>query len=183
MVSEANLTKSQGSVDGLKKCAIYTRVSADERAAKEHSSCDVQEGLCRELIERNRRDGWVAIETFSDAGYTGANIDRPDFLRLLDGVKRGTIQVIVVYRRDRLFRDTHLSAELQAFFDLHNVIVASVQEGITDRAPHARFARVMIDGVAELERLVILGRVRDAIRARAERGWWKAGISPQYRRS
>jgi site-specific DNA recombinase len=162
----------------LKKCAVYTRVSTDEQAAKEQNSCETQAVLCTELIERNRRDGWIWTETLTDAGYSGGNLNRPGIRKLIELVKRRQIDIVAVYRRDRLFRDTNDSNDLQKFFDLHDVLVASVVEGIHDRSPHARFARQMIDAMSEMERLTIIGRVRDAVRHRASLGQWKAGCPP-----
>lgn len=158
---------------------IYTRVSTDEPASKEHGSCDVQEGIALEYLKQNSHMGWVYHSTIKDVGYTGANLNRPGIRELVDLVKRKKVHVVVVYRRDRLFRDTGSSAELQTFFDLHDVTVASVREGIYNQVPHAIFARHMVDAIAELERRIIVDRVRDSIRAAAQRGEWKAG-SPSF---
>ena len=164
--------------EALKRCVIYCRVSTEDQAEKDFNSCEKQELTCKDYIERNRRDGWVWIQTITDAGYSGGNLNRPGIRKIISMVKAKQIDVLVVYRRDRLFRDTGDSSSLQQFFDLNNVIVASTNEGIHDRSPHARFARQMIDAMSEMERLTIIGRVRDAFRQMAAKGIWKAGFPP-----
>lgn len=166
------------STEALKRCVIYCRVSTEDQAEKDFNSCEKQELTCKDYIERNRRDGWVWIQTITDAGYSGGNLNRPGIRKLISMAKAKEMDVLVVYRRDRLFRDTGDSSSLQQFFDLNGVIVASTNEGIHDRSPHARFARQMIDAMSEMERLTIIGRVRDAFRQMAANGIWKAGFPP-----
>src|ERR1035437_10637382 len=98
-------------------CAIYIRVSTDEQAKEEHYSLEAQEEYCMSAIRTRQPEGWVYKTTCSDPGYTGFTYDRPGLLRLIQLAKSGEIKVVVVYKRERLFRNADLAAQVEAFLD------------------------------------------------------------------
>jgi site-specific DNA recombinase len=156
-------------------CAIYVRVSTEEQAKEEHYSIPAQEDNCLGEIARRQGEGWVHRRTFIDAGYTGRNIERPGLLELMKMVRRGEIQVVVVYKRERLIRDSALAAQVQSVFDYHGVRVLSHLEGMADASPHSVLMRTFIDAMAQFEHATIRLRVHGCLRFAAKQGDWKGG--------
>ena len=156
-------------------CAIYVRVSTDEQAKAEHYSLEAQEEYCMGEIRKRQSEGWVHRITISDPGYTGSTYDRPGLLRLIAMVKSGAIRVIVVYKRERLFRNADLAAQVQAIFDAHGVRVISYSEGMIDSSPHGVMMRQFVDASAQYERASGRKRVNDCLRFAAKQGDWKGG--------
>ena len=91
------MTKAQ-----IKQCAIYTRVSTDMQAEKEFSSCESQETKIRDFIKS--QNNWQVFKVYSDAGYTGANTNRPALQELLEDIKQNKVDIILAYKIDRLTR-------------------------------------------------------------------------------
>lgn len=162
----------------LVQCAIYTRVSTAEQAKEEHHSLGAQEEYCLGEIKRRQQEGWVHRITLSDPGYSGATFERPGLLELIRLAKAGKIQVVVVYKRERLFRDVRIASKVQAIFDAAGVRILSHVEGMHDGSPHAVFMRHIVDAYSENERATIKLRVVDAIRFAAKKGQWKGGVPP-----
>jgi site-specific DNA recombinase len=156
-------------------CAIYTRVSTDEQAKEEHYSLEAQEEYCMAEIRKRQSEGWVYKETLTDPGYSGFTYDRPGLIRLIQLAKASEIKVIVVYKRERLFRNADLAAQVQAIFDATGVRVHSYVEGIHDSSPHSVLMRQFIDANAQFERANSRKRIIDCLRFAAKRGDWQGG--------
>jgi DNA invertase Pin-like site-specific DNA recombinase len=157
--------------------AAYLRVSTDDQARPEHYSLEQQEDFCRAEIQKRQSEGWVLKITISDPGYSGATLERPGLLKLIAMAKKGEIGAIVVFMRDRLFRDGSMAAQVQMIFDYHNIIVVSSQ-GVHDRTPQSVFMRQLIDAQSQLERANIRLRILSCLRFSAARGDWKGGPPP-----
>lgn len=167
------------SVRGFKlvRCIIYCRVSTDEQASEEHYSLAAQADYGLAEIQKRKNEGWVHVETISDPGFSGFTFERPGLLRLIHMVKARLVDVIIVYKRERLFRNADLAAQVQALFESHGVRVLS-SEGLHDYAPHSVLMRQMIDVMAQFERANGRKRAYDCRRFAAKRGDWKGGTPP-----
>jgi site-specific DNA recombinase len=159
-------------------CAVYSRVSTDEQAKDSHYSLDNQEGQCLDVIRSNLSKGWVHRISLRDEGYSGALHTRPGLQRILELAKSGDVKMVVVYMRDRLFRDRGLAISVENFFDIHGVQIYSVKEGLANSTDSGKLVTGIIDGFSSYERSVTRTRVRDACRLGAKRGEWKGGVPP-----
>jgi site-specific DNA recombinase len=153
-------------------------VSSDDQAKEERYSLQQQEEVCLAEIRRRAGDGWIFKETIRDDGYTGSTLDRPGIIRVIALCKAGQIGAVVVYKRDRLFRDAGQAALVQPIFDTSGVCVLSTVEGMADSSPHAVFLRQVLDANSQFERANIRKRQADCLRFAAKRGDWKGGNAP-----
>jgi site-specific DNA recombinase len=159
-------------------CAVYSRVSTDEQAKDAHYSLDNQEEQCLAIIRGNLSKGWVHAISLRDEGYSGALRTRPGLQKILDMAKNGDLKMVVVYMRDRLFRDRELAISVESFFEHYGVQIYSVKEGLASSTASGKLVTGIIDGFSSYERSVIQARVRDAVRLGAKRGEWKGGVPP-----
>ena len=120
-------------------CAIYTRVSTDNQAEVEFNSCEAQEAKIRAFI--SRQEGMEVFKVYSDAGYTGANINRPALQELLNAIKEKKINLVISYKIDRLTRSPKDFYQLIELFDKYNVDFISVTERFDTSTPSGRLLR------------------------------------------
>ena len=106
----------------VKRCAIYTRKSTDEGLEQEYNSLEAQRDAGIAYVTSQRHEGWVLVpDAYDDGGYSGGNIERPALKRLMGDIDRGQIDIVVVYKIDRLTRSLGDFAKLVDVFDRHNV--------------------------------------------------------------
>jgi DNA invertase Pin-like site-specific DNA recombinase len=111
------------------RCAIYTRRSTDENFNREFNTLDAQRDSCQAYINSQRSEGWVAVEDhYDDGGFTGANLERPALRRLRADIEAGRVDVIVVYKIDRLSRSLMDFARLVEIFEAHGVTFVSITQ-------------------------------------------------------
>ena len=178
VVSEGVFLPPTTSPNAPVPCAIYTRVSTEEQAKEEHYSLDAQEEYCMGEIRKRQHLGWYHKITLSDPGYTGFTFERPGLIKLVALAKTGQIKAVIVYKRERLFRNADLAAQIQAILDSNGVTIVSHVEGVSDKAPHSVLLRQFLDGLAQFERANGRLRVKDCLRIAAKRGDWKGGSPP-----
>jgi site-specific DNA recombinase len=119
------------------RCAIYTRVSTDQGLEQDFNSLDAQYDASEAYIRSQAHAGWTLLRAkYEDGGFSGGNTDRPALRRLLDDVRAGKVDVIVVYKVDRLTRSLADFAKLVELFDKHNVSFVSVTQQFRQRAYH-----------------------------------------------
>ncbi len=159
-----------------KQCAIYTRVSTDIQAEKEFSSCESQEEKIKSFIQS--QDNWRIFKVYSDAGYTGANINRPAFQELLEDIKQNKIDIILVYKIDRLTRSPKDFYQLIEIFDKYNVSFISITERFDTSTPAGRLLRNIMLTFAQFERELTSERTRDKLLERVKKGMWNGGHTP-----
>jgi len=123
----------------IKNCAIYTRVSTDIQAEKEFSSCESQETKIRDFIKS--QNNWRVFKVYSDAGYSGANTNRPALQELLEDIKQNKIDIILAYKIDRLTRSPKDFYQLIEVFDKYNVDFISITERFDTSTPAGRLLR------------------------------------------
>src|SRR5262245_66087953 len=125
-------------------CSIYTRVSTDQGLEQDFNSLDAQQDASQAYIRSQAHAGWTLLRAkYEDGGFSGGNTDRPALRRLLDDVRAGKVDVIVVYKVDRLTRSLADFAKLVELFDRHNVSFGSVTSSSTPRRPYVERAAVV----------------------------------------
>jgi site-specific DNA recombinase len=161
------------------RCAIYTRVSTDQGLEQDFNSLDAQYDASQAYISSQAHAGWVLLRgKYDDGGFTGGNTDRPALQRLLEHVRAGKIDVIVVYKVDRLTRSLADFAKLVELFDKHNVSFVSVTQQFNTTTSMGRLTLNVLLSFAQFEREVTSERIRDKIAASKRKGLWVGGMVP-----
>jgi site-specific DNA recombinase len=157
-------------------CAIYTRVSTSEGLAQEFSSLDNQRESAESYIQSQKSEGWVVCsERYDDGGFTGANTERPALQRLVDDIKEGKINCVVVYKVDRLSRSLLDFSQLLQFFDEHQVTFVSVTQHFNTNTSMGRLTLNILLSFAQFEREIISERTRDKMAAAKKKGRFIGG--------
>ena len=159
-----------------KNCAIYTRVSTDIQAEKEFSSCESQEQKIRSFV--NSQNNWQVFKIYSDAGYTGANTNRPALQELLSDLKKEKIDIVLVYKIDRLTRSPKDFYQLIEFFEQSKIDFISITERFDTSTPAGRLLRNIMLTFAQFERELTSERTKDKMLERAKKGMWNGGVPP-----
>lgn len=160
----------------MKKVGIYVRVSTVEQAEKGWSV----EGQYREIRAfcKNRK-GWKVAWVFRDEGYSAADLNRPGIQNLLDRVQEGKVDIVVVWKYDRLSRDNIDFPVLLHILEKHRVRIVSLNEPSLDySSPYGEFVVGMLGLIATLERRVLQTRVKMGMRERSRKGLWHGGTPP-----
>ena len=161
------------------RCAIYTRVSTDHGLEQDFNSLDAQREAAEAYIKSQAHEGWTLIRTaFDDGGFSGGSIERPALQRLLADIRAGKIDVIVVYKVDRLTRSLADFAKLVELFDAHQVSFVSVTQSFNTTTSMGRLTLNVLLSFAQFEREVTSERIRDKIAASKKRGLWVGGMVP-----
>lgn len=160
----------------IQKCAVYTRKSTDKGLEQDFNTLDAQREACLAFIASQKSEGWVAQKQhYDDGGYSGGSIDRPALQQLLEDVKAGKINVVVVYKIDRLTRSLADFAKLVEIFDQHGVSFVSVTQSFNTTTSMGRLTLNVLLSFAQFEREVIGERIRDKIAASKKKGMWMGG--------
>ena len=161
------------------RCAIYTRVSTEHGLEQDFNSLDAQHDAAQAYIRSQAHAGWALIRSrYDDGGYSGGSTDRPALQRLLADVKAGRIDVIVVYKVDRLTRSLADFARLVELFDGHGVSFVSVTQQFNTTTSMGRLTLNVLLSFAQFEREGTSERIRDKIAASKRKGLWVGGIVP-----
>jgi len=161
------------------RCAIYTRVSTDQGLDQEFNSLDAQYEASAAYIKSQAHAGWTLIKArYDDGGYSGGSTDRPNLQRLLDDVRARKIDVIIVYKVDRLTRSLADFAKLVELFDAHGVSFVSVTQQFNTTTSMGRLTFNVLLSFAQFEREVTSERIRDKIAASKRKGLWVGGPLP-----
>jgi DNA invertase Pin-like site-specific DNA recombinase len=161
------------------RCAIYTRVSTDHGFEQDFNSLDAQHDAAQAYIRSQAHAGWTLIRArYDDGGYSGGSTDRPALQRLLSDVKAGKIDVIIVYKVDRLTRSLADFAKLVELFDEHGVSFVSITQQFNTTTSMGRLTLNVLLSFAQFEREVTSERIRDKIAASKRKGLWVGGIAP-----
>ena len=161
------------------RCAIYTRVSTDQGLEQDFNSLDAQYDASQAYIRSQAHAGWSLLRAkYDDGGFSGGNTDRPALQRLLEEVRAGRVDVIVVYKVDRLTRSLADFAKLVELFDRHNVSFVSVTQQFNTTTSMGRLTLNVLLSFAQFEREVTSERIRDKIAASKRKGLWVGGMAP-----
>lgn len=161
------------------RCAIYTRKSSDEGLDQSFNSLDAQREACAAYILSQASEGWSALpDMYDDGGLSGGTLERPALRRLLAEVAAGRVDIIVVYKVDRLTRSLFDFAKLVETFDKSGTSFVSVTQSFNTTTSMGRLTLNMLLSFAQFEREVTAERIRDKIAASKARGMWMGGTPP-----
>ena len=178
--------KTARSLDGMaqpitpkKRCAVYTRKSTDEGLDQEYNSLEAQRDAGLAYIASQRHEGWIAVgDGYDDGGFSGGNVERPALRRLLADIEAGRVDIIVVYKIDRLTRSLPDFAKLVEVFDRRGVSFVSVTQQFNTTTSMGRLTLNILLSFAQFEREVTGERIRDKIAASKAKGMWMGGMPP-----
>ena len=160
-------------------CAIYTRKSSDEGLEKEFNSLDAQREACEAFILSQKHAGWFAVkDLYDDGGLSGGTMERPALQRLLTDIKAGKVQIVVVYKVDRLTRSLADFAKIVDVFDAHGASFVSVTQSFNTTTSMGRLTLNMLLSFAQFEREIAGEWIRDKIAASKAKGMWMGGTVP-----
>ena len=161
------------------RCAIYTRKSSDEGLEQEFNSLDAQREACEAYIVSQRHTGWIALpDMYDDGGLSGGTMERPALQRLLADIRAGKVQIIVVYKVDRLTRSLADFAKIVDVLDAHGASFVSVTQQFNTTTSMGRLTLNMLLSFAQFEREIAGERIRDKIAASKRKGMWMGGNVP-----
>jgi site-specific DNA recombinase len=161
------------------RCAIYTRKSSDEGLEQAFNSLDAQREACTAFILSQKHEGWTVLPAqYDDGGYSGGTMERPALKRLLADIEASQVDVVVVYKVDRLTRALSDFAKLVEVFDRRGVSFVSITQQFNTTTSMGRLTLNVLLSFAQFEREVIGERVRDKIAASKKKGMWMGGMPP-----
>jgi len=161
------------------RCAIYTRKSSEEGLEQEFNSLHAQREACESYIASQRSEGWVLVrDQYDDGGISGGTLERPGLKRLLADIEDGLVDVVVVYKIDRLSRSLMDFSKLVEVFDRNGVTFVSVTQSFNTTTSMGRLTLNILLSFAQFEREVTAERIRDKVRASRMKGMWMGGVPP-----
>lgn len=162
-----------------RRCAIYTRKSTEEGLEQAFNSLDAQREACGAYILSQAHEGWEALpDLYDDGGWSGGNLERPALKQLLDDVTSGKVDVIVVYKVDRLTRSLADFARIVDILDRAGASFVSVTQAFNTTTSMGRLTLNVLLSFAQFEREVTSERIRDKIAASKRKGMWMGGVVP-----
>jgi site-specific DNA recombinase len=163
----------------LRRCAIYTRKSSEEGLEQNFNSLHAQREACEAFIKSQASEGWRLVKThYDDGGISGASMERPALQHLLGDIRQGLIEVVVVYKVDRLTRSLADFAKIVELFDAHHVSFVAVTQQFNTSSSMGRLTLNVLLSFAQFEREVTGERIRDKIAASRRKGLWTSGVVP-----
>jgi site-specific DNA recombinase len=162
-----------------RRCAVYTRKSSEEGLEMEFNSLDAQREACEAYIISQRAEGWIQVDDrYDDGGVSGGTLERPALRRLLADVEAGRIDVVAVYKIDRLSRSMLDFLKLIELFERHKTTFVSVTQSFNTTDAMGRMHLNIMMTFAQFEREVIGERIRDKFAASRKKGMWMGGWAP-----
>jgi len=164
---------------GKIRCAIYTRKSCEDGLDQEYNSLEAQRDSALNYISSQKQEGWVALpELYDDGGFSGGNMERPAIKRLFEDIEKGLIDVVVVYKIDRLSRSIADFVRMIEFFEKHSVVFVSVTQSFNTQNSMGKLMLNILLSFAQFEREVTSERIRDKIAASKKKGMYMGGLTP-----
>jgi len=161
------------------RCAVYTRKSSEEGLEQEFNSLHAQREACEAYIASQRSEGWVLVrDRYDDGGVSGGTLERPGLQRLLSDIEEGLVDVVVVYKIDRLSRSLADFAKLVEVFERKSVTFVSVTQSFNTTTSMGRLTLNILLSFAQFEREVTAERIRDKFAASRKKGMWMGGVPP-----
>jgi len=161
------------------RAAVYTRKSSEEGLEQEFNSLDAQRESCEAYVASQKSEGWALVrDRYDDGGFSGGTLERPGLKRLLADIEDGLVDVVVVYKIDRLSRSLADFAKLVEVFDRHGVTFVSVTQSFNTTTSMGRLTLNILLSFAQFEREVTAERIRDKVAASRKKGMWMGGWAP-----
>mgnify|MGYP002631352323 FL=1 len=162
-----------------KRCAVYTRKSSEEGLDMAFNSLDAQREACEAYILSQKAEGWVLVrDHYDDGGISGGTLNRPDLQRLIGDIEADLIDVVVVYKIDRLSRSLMDFSQLVEVFERNDVTFVSITQSFNTTTSMGRLTLNILLSFAQFEREVTGERIRDKIAASRKKGMWMGGTVP-----
>src|SRR5882762_4453228 len=162
-----------------RRCAIYTRKSSEEGLEQDFNSLQAQREACEAFIKSQHGEGWRLVRAaYDDGGFSGGTMERPALQRLLADIRDRVIDVIVVYKVDRLTRSLADFAKMVELFDAHAVSFVAVTQQFNTTSSMGRLTLNVLLSFAQFEREVTGERIRDKLAASKQKGMWMGGLVP-----
>jgi len=162
-----------------RRCAVYTRKSSEEGLDMDFNSLDAQREDCEAYVQSQRQEGWVLVpDRYDDGGVSGGTLERPALKRLLADIEAGKVDVVVVYKIDRLSRSLMDFAKLVDVFERNEVTFVSVTQQFSTITSMGKLTLNILFSFAQFEREVIGERIRDKFAASRKKGMWMGGWAP-----
>jgi DNA invertase Pin-like site-specific DNA recombinase len=159
------------------RCEIYTRKSSEEGLEQAFNSLDAQREACAAFVLSQKHEGWTVLPTlYDDGGFSGGAMDRPALQRLLGDIRAGKVDVVVVYKIDRLTRSLFDFAKIVEAFDAREVSFVSITQQFNTTTSMGRLTLNVLLSFAQFEREVAGERIRDKIAASKKKGMWMGGL-------
>tara|TARA_R110000787_G_scaffold248041_9_gene353624 strand:+ start:285 stop:1907 length:1623 start_codon:yes stop_codon:yes gene_type:complete len=163
----------------IRRCAVYTRKSSEEGLEQDFNSLHAQREACEAYIRSQAGEGWKPVRTtYDDGGISGGTMDRPGLTSLLEDIRAGRVDTVIVYKVDRLTRSLADFAKIVEVFDTHGVSFVSVTQQFNTTTSMGRLTLNMLLSFAQFEREVTGERIRDKIAASKQKGMWMGGVAP-----
>lgn len=163
----------------VRRCAVYTRKSSEEGLEQEYNSLHAQREACEAYIRSQQHEGWRLVpDAYDDGGISGGTMERPGLQALLAGIKAGRIDIVVVYKVDRLTRSLADFAKMVEVFDANGASFVAVTQQFNTTTSMGRLTLNILLSFAQFEREVTGERIRDKIAASKRRGLWMGGRTP-----
>ncbi|WP_373085270.1 recombinase family protein [Sneathiella sp.] len=163
----------------LRRCALYTRKSSEEGLEQSFNSLDAQREACASYIKSQASEGWRPLPArYDDGGYSGGSMERPGLKQLLTDISSGHVDIVVVYKIDRLTRSLADFARMVELFECHDVSFVSVTQSFNTTSSMGRLTLNVLLSFAQFEREVTGERIRDKIAASKKKGMWMGGHPP-----
>lgn len=161
------------------RCAIYTRKSTEEGLEQDFNSLDAQREACEAYIKSQQHEGWALIEKqYNDGGFSGGTLERPAVKELFKDIEAGEVDIVVVYKVDRLTRSLMDFSKIVELFDSHNASFVSITQHFNTTTSMGRLTLNILLSFAQFEREVTGERIRDKIAASKKKGMWMGGNVP-----
>ena len=161
------------------RCAIYTRKSSEEGLEQDFNSLDAQREACEAYVLSQKHEGWTVLsDRYDDGGFSGGNMERPGLVRLLDDIRAKRVDVIVVYKVDRLTRSLADFAKIVEVFDAQGISFVAVTQQFNTTTSMGRLTLNVLLSFAQFEREIAGERIRDKFRASRQKGMWMGGSVP-----
>ena len=163
----------------IRRCAIYTRKSSEEGLEQDYNSLHAQREACEAFIRSQAGEGWRLVKTaYDDGGFSGGTMERPALQQLMADIREGSIDVVVVYKVDRLTRSLADFARMVELFDAQGVSFVAVTQQFNTTTSMGRLTLNVLLSFAQFEREVIGERIRDKVAASKRKGIWMGGSVP-----
>ena len=175
MAERSGVSRTQRTV----RCAVYTRKSSEEGLEQDFNSLHAQREACEAYVASQRHEGWKLLATrYDDGGFSGGSMERPGLQKLLADIQSGLIDIVVVYKVDRLTRSLTDFARIVESFDARSVSFVSVTQSFNTTTSMGRLTLNVLLSFAQFEREVTGERIRDKIAASKRKGMWMGGFVP-----
>ena len=161
------------------RCAIYTRKSSEEGLEQNFNSLHAQRESCEAYVLSQTGEGWTAIKTaYDDGGYSGGSMERPGLKQLMTDIAKGLVDIVIVYKVDRLTRSLADFAKIVELFDAKGVSFVSVTQAFNTTSSMGRLTLNVLLSFAQFEREVTGERIRDKVAASKAKGLRMGGRPP-----